>query len=99
MVEMTVEVIISRCFTWTNSCQILQVSPPCHEDGVVNYEVELIAAQSDERFVFINRRDVKNSTVTLKSPDIKMNEIYECYVRIEGVSNSESMRMNLSKLC
>ena len=77
----------------------MQVSPPCPEVEVVNYEGELIATHSDDRLLFISRGDVRKHTVTLRSPDIRMNELYECYVRIEGLPNSQSMRMNLSKLC
>ena len=91
--------LIGRCFTWINSYQILQVSPPCREVGVVNYEVELNATYSDDRVLFISSGDVGKHTVILRTPDIRMDELYDCSVRIEGLSNSQSMRMTLSMLC
>ena len=90
--------MLNRQMFYMDFC-ILQVSPTCREVEVVNYEVELIATHSDARLLFISSGDVRNHTVTLRSPDIKMNELYECYVRIERVSKSQSMRMNLSRLC
>ena len=66
---------------------------------MVNYEVELNATYSDDRLLFISTGDVGKHTVTLRSPNIRMNELYNCSVGIEGLSNSQSMRMDLSKLC
>ena len=74
VVEMTIEVMILFCRLMINCCQIFQVSPPCHEVGVVNYEVKLNATYSDDRLLFISNGDVGKYTVTLGSPDIKTNE-------------------------
>ena len=65
---------------------------------MVNYEVELNATYSDDRLLFENHGQVEKHTVTLRSPNIRMNELYDWSVRIEGMSNSQSMRMELSML-
>ena len=92
--------MICRCFTLTLIAPIiiLQVSPPCYEAGVVNYEVELNATYSDDKLLLKSSGDIGKHTVTLRSPNIRMDELYNCSVGIEGLSNSQSMKMELSML-
>ena len=84
------------------AAKILQVSPLCHDlDFVVKYEVELNATYSQDRLLFISSGNARQKqTLNLNSNDnhLKVNELYNCLVRIEGLPNSESKRMELSML-
>ena len=67
---------------------------------MVMYEVELNAAYSYDRLLFHSSGNgsAGQHTVTLRSPDIRINELYDCSITIEGVPNSQSMIKELSML-
>ena len=56
---------------------------------VVMYEAEFNATYSYDRLLFHSSGNgsAGQHTVTLRSPDIRINELYDYTIRIEGVPN------------
>ena len=69
---------------------------------MVKYAVECNAAYSqDPPLLFRSSGIARQHTLSLNSNDnnLRINELYNCLVRIEGLPNSESERIELSMLC
>ena len=68
---------------------------------MVKYAVECNATYSqDPPLLFRSSGSARQHTLNLNSNDngLRINELYNCLVRIEGLPNSESERMELSML-
>ena len=74
----------------------LQVSTVwCQED--IHYNVELIPTFTTKRIVISNSSSVGQTSLTLSSSDIQLNEYYKAIVRVEG--SSFLLHLDLSKAC
>ena len=58
------------------------MSTACQDD--IYYNIELIPTFSTKRIVISNSSSVGQTSLTLSSPDIQLNEHYKAIVRIEG---------------
>ena len=70
-----------------------QISTACQED--IHYIVELIPTFSTKRVVISNSSSVGQTSLTLSSPDIQVNEHYKAIVKVEG--STFSQHLDLSK--
>ena len=65
-----------------NAVLLVQISSSCQEG--IYYNIELIPTYSTKKVVISNSSSVGQTSLTLSSPDIQLNEYYEAVVRIEG---------------
>ena len=72
---------------------ILQISTACQED--IHYNVELIPTFSTKRVVISNSSSVGQTSLTLSSSYIQLNEHYKAIVKVVG--STFSQHLDLSK--
>ena len=79
------------------TCLLLQISSSCQEG--IYYNIELIPTYSTKSVVIGNSISVGQTSLTLSSPDIKLNEYYEAVVRVETSTFLHHLEISMHELC
>ena len=70
---------------------LLQISTTCQED--IHYNIELIPTFSTKRIFISNSSSVGQTSLTLSSSDIQLNEHYKAIVRVNGSTFSQHLEL------